>query len=193
MEKTELLYDHYKETNTIMRSSQADRNKYFCFLCVTELVSFLFMLRPSDVVSAFSSWFNGQYSVALPVTVSVIQVALWLATTYFLIVYVQRNISVERQYIYLSKIEHDISDSLGDSCFDREGDAYLNDYPAVLNVIDFFYKWVIPLGFCILHVIKIINEIIYHGNVWVLCIDVIICIFSLIVLISYFIRIAIKK
>lgn len=193
MDKTELLYDHYKETNAIMRSVQADRNKYFCFLCVTELVSFLFMLRPSDMISTFSSWINGQYSVTIPVTVSVIQVALWLMITYFLIVYVQRNMSVERQYAYLTKIEHDISDSLGVSCFDREGDTYLKDYPAVLNVIDFFYKWIIPLGFCSLHAIRIINEMIYHGNVWVLCIDVIICIFSLVVMISYFIRIAIKK
>ena len=61
--------------------------------------------------------------------------------------YVQDMLYVERQYLYLNKLEKEISYLSSTDIFSREGENYQKDYPIVLNLIDLFYKILMPVFF----------------------------------------------
>lgn len=50
VDKLELLYEHYKDTNSLKNEAQARRNKSFIMLCILEATSFLLLIRPEKVI-----------------------------------------------------------------------------------------------------------------------------------------------
>ncbi|MBP2654579.1 MAG: hypothetical protein H6Q73_2148 [Firmicutes bacterium] len=192
MEKLDVLYDHYKESNALSQSAQKQRSQYFCSICVLELLNLVFLIYPNEMVSAVSQVASSKYSVTIPIGISVIQAALWVSIVYFLVQYYQKNIYIERQYIYLAGLEKDISGLIDSASFKREGDNYLQGYPLVLDVIDFFYKWVIPVSFILINTLKIVFEYMNHLH-WALTLFDTICFLFLAVLTILYLKMIHKR
>lgn len=158
MDKTELLYDHYKETVRVSTDMQAKRNALFVYVCVFELLNFLMLLFPQVINSALSAFLLEAYKVSLSELLGLLPTGIWLLTTYVLVRYFQTAIYVERQYPYIEVIEAEIAKETRLACFARESKAYLSNYPKVLNLIHIFYTWAIPVLLQVINTVKIIME-----------------------------------
>lgn len=158
MDKTELIYDHYKETVRASTNMQAKRNALFVYVCVFELLNFLMLLFPQVINSALSAFLLEAYKVSLSELLELLPTGIWLITTYVLVRYFQTTIYVERQYPYIEEIEAEIAKETRLVFFDRESKAYLSNYPKVLNLIHIFYTWVIPVLLQVINTVKIILE-----------------------------------
>lgn len=158
MQKIDLYYDHYKETLTLCKEAQQKRNKNFIYLCILEAFSFLLLIRPETVFEFFINSINSELNVSLSFSNAVLQTLLWVITTFILIQYCQNVLYVERQYLYINKLEKEISSCMDGSPFSRESDSYLGKYPLVLNFIDLFYKMLMPVMCFIINLIHISKE-----------------------------------
>lgn len=96
--------------------------------------------------------------MTLQLSNTIIQTLLWILITYVLIRYVQDILYIERQYIYLGKLEEEISASGSINIFECEGKNYQKNYPIVLNLIDLFYKMLMPVLFTTINSIRIFKE-----------------------------------
>lgn len=158
MKKLDLYYDHYKETFKLSKEAQQQRNKSFIGLCVLEAFSFLLLIRPEKALKIFLESINSELEMSLSLSNTILQTLLWVLITYVLIRYCQDVLYVERQYLYLDKLEKEISSCMNGSPFDREGESYLENYPMVLNFIDLFYKMAAPVMFLMINLLHIYQE-----------------------------------
>lgn len=140
MEALNVLYDHYKETCSLGKEAQKRRNKNFVILCVLEALSFLLLVRPERVFELILKGINKNIEASLQLSNTIMQTLIWLLLAYVMIRYIQDVLYIERQYIYLDKLEKEISNLTVTGVFSREGDSYQRNYPIVLNIIDLFYK-----------------------------------------------------
>lgn len=156
MESIEILYDHYKDTYALSKVAQERRNKSFVCLCILETVAYLWAVDPQKMIVALQSYeiLSGFVNLGH----EIIQTFLWMMIVYVLIRYVQDMIYVERQYGYLTKLEIKISSIVADEMFSRESSNYLKEYPKILNLIDLFYKMVMPVLFLLINFVHIIME-----------------------------------
>lgn len=162
MNKIELLYDHYKESNILSQNAQKDRNKLFKYLCLAIFFNLLFLVYPNEIINVFNQFLDNNYSITISITYIIIQSSCWLLITYLLIQYLHKNIYVERQYTYLKILEDEIGNNLNTKVFNRESSNYLNNYPLILNVLDFFYKWILPIAIVLINGIKLYYEYVNH-------------------------------
>lgn len=162
MNSVEILYDHYKETFSLSKVAQERRNKSFICLCILEALAFFIVIDPENMFKAMKSY--EKLTVIVGLGHDIIQTLLWMMIVYILIRYVQDMIYVERQYNYLDKMEKRLSDKIEENIFRREGENYLKEYPKVLNLIDLFYKMLMPVLFLIINIFHIVMEWQYSGK-----------------------------
>lgn len=190
MENLEMLYDHYKETFKLSKEAQSRRNKSFIILCVLEAFSFFLLVRPKKAFEIISSGISKELDVSLQLSNAIIQTLIWLLIVYVMIRYIQDMLYVERQYSYLSNLEKEISQISLTNIFSREGKNYQKDYPIVLNLIDLFYKMLMPMFFMAINMIRIYKEwIVSNGITTALICDSILCIAIIIIDWFYFFEI----
>ncbi len=158
MEALEVLYDHYKETFSLSKDAQARRNKSFVILSLLEAFSFLLLIRPEKAIAFFLAGINSELGLSLQLTNTIIQTLVWLLIAYVLIRYVQDMLYVEHQYGYLDALEKKISGFDDVKIFEREGENYKREYPMVSNLIDLFYKMLMPIVFTVINVVRISKE-----------------------------------
>lgn len=156
-DKTELLYDHYKETYSIIKENIRDRNKFFLLFFIIMSIQFLFAVTPDSISSIIISIIYTSYDIDISSQITVIQSLLWLILLYFTMRYYQCSVYIERQYKYIHSLEGNIS-ALIDNKFDRESADYLSFYPKMNDMIDVMYKWVFPIIYCVVITIKIVGE-----------------------------------
>lgn len=154
----DLYYDHYKETFALSKTAQERRNKSYVVLCILEAISFLMLISPEKVVKVINTEIFEYLKDSLIIGNTIIQSLLWIMITYVTIRYCQDTIYVERKYSYLSKLEKRISGILSEDLFGREGREYLDNYPAVLNIIDLFYKMFSPILFLLINALRLVVE-----------------------------------
>lgn len=156
MDSTEILYDHYKETFSLSKTAQERRNKSFVRLCILEAASFFVAIDPDKMIRTL-----GRYktlSGLVDLGYEIVQTLLWMMIAYVLIRYVQDMIYVERQYGYLDQLEKRLSGIIAEDMFSREGENYQKEYPKVLNLIDLFYKMLMPVLFSVVNIFHIVME-----------------------------------
>lgn len=158
MNGIEILYDHYKESNVLSQNAQKERNKLFKHLCLAILFNLIFLIYPDEIIDILSQFFNNNYSITISITYIIIQSSCWILITYLLIQYLHKNIYVERQYTYLKNLEEEIGNELKTKVFNRESGNYLNNYPLILDVLDYFYKWFLPIAIVLINGIKLYYE-----------------------------------
>lgn len=158
MDKSELLYDHYKETYAIIKENLSFRNRFFAMLFVIMTLQFLFAISPQSIASLITTIIQNSYSIDISGQMEIIQCLLWLILLYFTMRYYQATVFIERQYNFIHSLEADIA-ALMNIKFDREGGDYLKDYPKMNDMIDILYKWIFPIIYCMVICSKIISEV----------------------------------
>ena len=192
MNKLDVYYNHYRDTDTISKTAQLHRNKSFVLLCFLEAISFLLIINPNLICSLLNDVARKELESTVQFSNAVLQTLVWILIVYVLVRYVQDVLFIERQYRYLGILEKKISDLLGegmDNLFSREGDRYLDNYPIVLNLIDLFYKFFSPILFTVLNTAHIIKEWEYCMSIAALVVDIAIYIVIFIITWFYFFEI----
>ena len=78
------------------------------------------------------------YGFNLSVSGRVVQTLLWVGVLYTYIRYLQLMTTIEREYLYLNKLEHELKRQ---GCpIDREGSDYSMGWPLLSKAIDLLYK-----------------------------------------------------
>lgn len=145
------LYDHYKDSCARRELAQSNRNKFFLASLVCIACLAIFVILPGLIVQVVLSWLQVEAATDINTLIHILQSLNWAILTYTLIRYVQASIQVERAYIYEGQLENELG-------ITREWDSYLNDYPVVLDFIDFFYKRTYPLAIIVWAFAKSIFE-----------------------------------
>ncbi len=138
----ETLYDHYKESVELIREQIKARDRAFFFLLAAIGLSLLQLGAPAETTEAIRSFLTAKTGASLALNLSVIKSAILVIVLAVDVRYLQATIYVERQYSYVHSIEKELC-STGIK-ITREGDAYLSDYPFLLNVIHVVYTIVFP-------------------------------------------------
>ncbi len=185
MEKIDILYDHYKESNSLNKEAQQDRGKYLKYLCLFIFINFIFLLYPNEVTNIINQILDKQYSATTTITYIIFQASLWALITYTLIQYLHKNIYIERQYLYLRTIEKEIGKIIGNNVFNREGDNYLENYPLILDILDMFYKWILPMLIIAVNGCKIYFEFVNNVCLFLKIFDSICFCFILLLIVLY--------
>lgn len=157
MDKTELLYDHYKETFSIIKENIIQRNRFFVMVFLVMALQFLLAASPESISSLIVNVVQKQYEINIYSQMSIIQSLLWLVLLYLTMRYYQSSVYIEKTYHCIQLIESDIAD-LVQVKFDREGGNYLSDYPKMSDFIDILHKWVFPIIYCLVICYKMIME-----------------------------------
>lgn len=158
MNNLELYYDHYKDSNQNLKESQKRRNISFIALCLLETLSFLMIYIPDIICVILNAGINQQFNSDVHFSVDIIQTFIWLLIAYIFVRYAQDTVYIERQYNYIAHLEKAIRTETESNIFNREGETYLSDYPAILNFIDLFYKMFSPILFTIINIARIQYE-----------------------------------
>ena len=186
----DILYDHYKVSNSMLQSNLKDREKFFRSLFIFEVLNIIFLYQPLEFAKIIQNSLNLSQNIKIESTsflVTSLQIVISVAISYLLIRYFQSNIRAERQYSYISKLENELTAKADTDIFCREIAEYSRNYPFVLNIIDIFYKFIIPLILLLLHLVKICSflEVITHNFNIVSFIEIIIDTFLMILVIAY--------
>ena len=192
MDKLELLYDHYKETFKTIQDSICLRNKYFVILFLVMSLQFLFSVSPDSISSLIICLFKSKYEYDISGQLSIIQCFIWIILLYYTVRYYQLTVYIERQYNYIHTLESNISGII-ETKFDRESTNYLENYPKMNILIDIIYKWIFPLLYSLIILIKIVIEIKSTYLTFSLVLDIIISLCCLFLTILYFIFLHPKK
>ena len=192
MDKSELLYDHYKETFAIIRDNLLQRNRFFIMLFVIMALQFLFAISPRSIASLITTIIHNSYNIDISGQMIIIQCLLWLVLLYFTMRYYQSTVYIERQYNYIHSLEANIED-LMDIKFNRESGDYLNNYPKMNDMIDILYKWIFPIIYCLVICCKIISEFQNSSSCLSLIFDAVIFICCFLLTILYLIFLHSKK
>lgn len=192
MDKSELLYDHYKETFIIIKDTLIQRNRFFVMLFVIMTLQFLFAISPKSISTLLTTIIQNSYSIDISGQMIIIQCLLWLVLLYFTMRYYQSTVYVERQYNYIHSLEADIAVTMRIK-FDREGGDYLKKYPKMNDMIDIIYKWIFPIIYCLVICCKIISELQNSSFGFPIIFDTIIFICCFVLTILYLVFLHSKK
>lgn len=149
----ERLYDHYKDTNELCRNSQKQRDRYFFLMSIAIFVLLLLSAYPTETVSMIEAGVQEAAGFTPTLGMHVIQSFCWMLYLWVTLRYYQRSVYVERTYTYIDTLEKKLG-------ITREGSAYAESYPAVLNVIHWVYQWFYPVMILLATVTKVVWE--YH-------------------------------
>jgi len=141
----DILYDHYKVSNSMLQSNLKDREKFFRSLFIFEVLNIIFLYQPLEFAKIIQNSLNLSQNIKIESTsflVTSLQIVISVAISYLLIRYFQSNIRAERQYSYISKLENELTAKADTDIFCRESAEYSRNYPFVLNIIDIFYKFI---------------------------------------------------
>lgn len=189
--KTEVLYDHYKNTCETKDKTIKLRNKHFIDLCIVQVINLLMTIKPYEIFEMVSKGFGEKMGFKLMVGNNILQSLMWVITIYVSIRYIQDVLSIERNYKYINFLEKEISSSLDTKVFSKEGYSYSKNYPNVLNFIDIFYKFLMPVVFIAIITFQIVKEF-YQLDlnlIWYVIFDLFIYISLVIIAVSYFLEI----
>lgn len=157
MDASEIIYDHYKETDELRRNAQSKRDKSFLCVCILEAFSFFLLIKPKEALAIFLDGINNQWEISISLGLGILQTLLWILTIYATIQYIQSVLYVERSYQYQNKLEKELSQEIR-KVISREGDHYIENYPMISNFIDLFYKMFCPILCLVINSVHIYKE-----------------------------------
>jgi hypothetical protein len=170
MDALEIIYDHYKDTFTLIKDSEKERNKIFIILCLLITGLYLLAIEPNSLYQVLRDLVKEYGKTNINFSIAIVQSLLWIVMLFYSMRYFQINSYIERQYNYLHIIEEEINEKIKFT-FSREGKGYLDKYPMVLNLIYFIYTWVFPVIYMGIVLYKIILEWTSIHNIRVVMFD----------------------
>jgi magnesium-transporting ATPase (P-type) len=142
-----ILHDHYKESFSYIREREKRRDRLFLILIlIYELLAFQIQYPLN-----FKGAVNEISILSVKLNLDSLPLAVFLSSTWIFILtillrYCQASICIERQYLYLHKLEDAISVNFGDdNIYRREGKYHTDNYPLFLNWIWIYYTILIPI------------------------------------------------
>ena len=158
MEQVTLYYDHYKDTYEQLKTDLAKRNHLTLMLLIfaTLLIGLLF--DPSTFEEKINAIVGTQFENLVFdfhfINTGIILITFWLLFQYYLIV-----LHIEKMYSYLAECEKRLCKEITKFPINREGSYYLKSYPWLKDIADHIFVWCLPIGFIILSIAKIVDEI----------------------------------
>ena len=159
-----MIYDHYKETCSIVRDSIKFRDRLMLFVIITlAFFSFqsFFPITSNQVVSellTFKLGLNLQFNFAFLGSI------IWFLLLIFVLRYFQTAVYIERQYKYIHNLEEQLNKEFKEDIITREGKSYLSKYPLFSDWMCFLYTIFFPILLFLITLLKIISELINsHG------------------------------
>lgn len=154
-----IIYDHYKETCSIISEAIKRRDRLMLFVILT-LGFFAFQtISPTASNSVVNDFLNFKFGLTLKLDLSVIGNVVWFLLLIFTLRYFQVAVFVERQYIYLHQAEEKLNKELGVELVTREGKSYLDKYPLFSNWMWILYTIIFPILLFVVSAIEIVNEL----------------------------------
>ena len=156
--KLQILADHYKNTFDLLQDSLKQRNRLFLYvLCI--LILMLFQLyTPQEASHLIAQFISSKLNISTQMNTLFIQSIIWFGLLATTLRYFQSVVFIERQYNYIHQLENSLSKEYENNAFTREGDSYLEDYPALLNWASCLYTIIFPVILLIISSLKIISE-----------------------------------
>ncbi|MCD6556422.1 MAG: hypothetical protein J7K64_04440 [Bacteroidales bacterium] len=162
--KLQILHDHYLETCQIIRDSIKLRDKLVFLVIVVLAVLIAYSFWPSSSIEALSYAVKEKFGVPLNINPNVLSTIIWISLLAIVMRYTQAVVYIERQYLYIHKIEKSLSEKYNNKAiFTREGVNYLKKYPPYSNWICFIYTTILPVVLLIFVFTEIIKECLGWG------------------------------
>lgn len=121
------------------------RDILFYVLLATSAAFSLQVTSPEAANSALTEYLANAIGIKLSTDSRLLDSMLWFLLLGTSTRYFQLNIQIERQYVYLHKMECYLNKYFpGTPVFTREGAAYLYNYPIFSNWIGFLYTFAFP-------------------------------------------------
>lgn len=145
--RLDVLHDHYKESFSLIRERERQRDRLFLVLIGLFALLVLEVQYPASFGGALGPLKVAGAEVdlaALPL--AGLLSASWVLTLAVALRYCQAVMLVERQYRYLHQLEDKLSQELGDEgLYRREGRAYLDDYALFQDWAWICYVFLFPV------------------------------------------------
>lgn len=161
----QLLYNHYEDTFSNIKESIKLRDKLMIVVLV--LLSFFAVCTfwPTDAITTFSSFITQNTGAVLNIGTNFLGSIVWFGLLASIVRYLQVVIYIERQYVYIHKLEDELSKNYSNNViFTREGKTYLKKYPFFSDWTCFLYTKIFPTILIVIIVSKIISEWIFYKN-----------------------------
>lgn len=145
--KLNILHDHYKESFLYIRDGEKQRDRLFLFIIA--LIGILFL--EIQYAEIFPNIFKNINLESFNLNLSTIPIFVFLSITWtylfvLILKYCQIAIGIEKQYEYLHILEKKISNIFNDKeIYNREGRAYLKNYPIFSEFAWIFYVLIFPI------------------------------------------------
>ena len=154
--KLEIYYDHYKDTFQQQVRYIENRNRYF-FISLG-LVGLLFVLitDPTTVNNAANGFAQKNVSEKFVFDFGYVNHFILFGLLCVLILYFQVNLTIEKHYEYLWKLENDLTNELQPLSITREGKFYLKVKPTFLKWVSKIYKFFYPISIIFAIVVKLL-------------------------------------
>lgn len=178
----EQKYDHYKETNELCRNAQKQRDRYFFSMCIAIFILLMLSGYPTESITMISDGMKEAVGITPTVGLHVIQSFCWMLYLWTTLRYYQRSVYVERTYKYIDALEKKLG-------ITREGAAYAEDYPAILNVIHWIYQWFFPIVALLSTGVKLVWEYSDKQSTVFFCLDAVVACLITITTILYWVYI----
>jgi hypothetical protein len=171
-----LLHDHYKETFSLIRTREMQRDRLFLWVIAIFILLMVEVQYPANFHGVLVHIHVGGNDLDLQqLPLARLLDISWLFTAALVLKYCQVSRAVERQYDYLHTLEDRMAMNLGDDAlYRREGRAYLTNYPLLL-----MWAWV---SYTILFPTALATGVVYllavewtrlKGSVWAKGFDIV--------------------
>lgn len=152
-----LYYDHYKDTQEIIRSYIAKRDKYTIILLgVVAVISYVTIdsITCSQIINEILNHQLGLSAISFHVIN-----AIFLSVLLFVVLqYYQVCLNIEKSYRYIHNVENTLSE-MSQINIDRESKSYLNNYPKTQWFAHRFYTYLLPIIIIAVSIYKFMVEL----------------------------------
>lgn len=146
--KAEILHEHYRDTCGVMQGLRVSRDRCF-YLVIAVLAAALFdVATPQGFATAVGDLLKARLGLSNALDLAYVRSILWFLLLGLTLRYSQLTLNLERQYGYVHKLEEVLQEAVHPA-FQREGSAYLDDYPRFLTWAHFLYTVAFPLLLCV--------------------------------------------
>jgi hypothetical protein len=155
-----ITHDHYRETFSLIREREKDRDRSFLWLIGLFALIVLEVYYPASVGGTLGGFhFLGTDIDPSHLPLPMLLDASWVLVLAVTLNYCRAAINIDRQYPYLHRLEDKLSEQIADpDVFRREGRVYLDRYPLILNWSWFAYVVVFPLIVGLVSVLLVVRE-----------------------------------
>lgn len=157
--KFQALAEHYKDTFSNIKESIKLRDKLMVLILLVLVLLVLYTFWPADAVVTFSEITAQKLGIVANLNAEFLSSIIWFALLATVLRYTQVVVYIERQYLYIHRIEKELHKHYDDDItFTREDKSYLKKYPKFSDWVWALYMIIFPFVLAVVVLVKIISE-----------------------------------